>query len=195
MSYMDPVQGKKYLLELQEALDSIHLPCFLMQGTCLGAVRDHGFVPTEKDIDLGFLAEHFKPCVMNLCRILRKRGWKIETADRTHPFQFYHTIVPSKDGIRADLVSWHIWKDCRFAIAPNNKQMVPERYALVHPKHLIETWDQIELFGKQWNVPSPVEKYLEGEYSDWKTPREDHISRSRIYHFLESENIPYDHWK
>lgn len=194
MATIHPENGKRLLFELADALDACGIPFFLMQGTALGAVRDGGFTPTERDIDLGMLSEHFigEPCE-RLIRHLEAAGFDLHLIDR--PFRCIRTIVAFKYGEHADLVSFAIWKGWRFASAPADPvARGPRPYCIVHERSLLETYQPVELFGRQFHVPSPVELYLEREYGpDWRTPREDHLSRTRQYEFIEREGIP-DGW-
>jgi hypothetical protein len=67
-------------------------------------------------------------------------------------------------------------------------------YSIVHDRAMVENYDQVTLFGRTFNVPHPIEDYLRLEYGDdWRTPREDHISRTRIYHYVRDEGIPDDY--
>lgn len=186
---MDFEAGKKCLLEIADILDNISVPFFLMQGTALGAYRDKGFTPTERDIDFGILYEIFRDAAPLMCHQFVAHHFEIETIHR--PFGPCRTLVVKKHGWKADLVSFAVWKEDRWASAPIDPVNVPKPYCIVHPRERFETYEQVELFGKVFDVPSPIEGYLEAEYGpDWRTPKEDHISRTRVYDYLTKNGIP-----
>ena len=191
---MDHDAGRLCLLELHEVLELCGLPFFLMQGTALGAVRDRGFVPSEKDIDLGVLYDRFHHTVWGLLRKLEARGFDAETV--VAPFTRIRTVVVRKDynghHIKADIVSFARWKGRRFACSPV-RPWKADPYAIVHPAERLESYRTAELFGQSFRVPADAEGYLEAEYGpDWRTPADDHVSRTRVYNFVEKEGVPRD---
>jgi len=182
--------GRKCFLETANILESLDIPYFLIQGTALGAYRDHGFTPTEKDIDIGILQEHMGTMARRLVDVLMLNQFQIETW--LLPFHQIRTIVAWKYGVHADLVGFIKYGDLRFMHTPVHPS-VPKPYALVHNAKLLENYQQVKAFDHIFNVPSPIEEYLEVEYgSNWRTPKDDHESRTRIYSFVEKRNIPHD---
>jgi hypothetical protein len=187
----DRCAAERFLHLLADTLDGLRVPFFLMQGTALGAWRDGNFVPTERDVDLGILIEDFDAA--SICEVLIRRNVEVETWRRHSPFHFCHTIVAYTAGAKADLVGLHRWKDRRFTCTPDDPVNVLEPYAIVHDAALLETYQPVRLFGRTFNVPSPIETYLGREYGPhWRTPADDHISRSRIYRYLTTEGMPDD---
>lgn len=186
----DPHNAKRIIIALSDLLEDIYVPFFLIQGTALGAYRDRGFTPTEEDIDFGFLQEHFTPKANNIAQGLKETGFS-DICLISKPFTRPRTITASKYGIHIDLVSYMSWKDKRFATRPlDHRNLQP--YSIVHNRYMLERYNKVTLFGKQFNVPHPIEDYLALEYGDWKIPAKDHVSRTRVYGFVKSEGIPLD---
>lgn len=187
--YMDHNKGREVLLEVADILDNYFIPFFLIQGTALGAYRDKGFTPTEKDIDLGVLYENFHCQGVSLTREFLLQGFDIEMF--VAPFTRPRTIVLWKNNVHVDIVSFAKWKDKRFCASPVREWITPP-YCLVHKAEVLEQYDTIQLFGRRFYLPSPIEYYLTNEYDDWQTPREDHVSRTRVYDYIKQEGIPRD---
>jgi len=184
---MDHNLGRSLLLELADVFDEMDLPFFLMQGTVLGAYRDGGFTPTERDIDLGFRQEDFTPLAKQIVYVLTRMDYQV--VEFSAPFTKTRTIKAKKHGINCDLVSWMFWKGWRFA--HNTARTI--QYCIVHDAEMLEQTEPIELFGRTFGVPSPVEEYLELEYGpDWRTPADDNVSRTRVPNFIQREGVPLD---
>lgn len=202
MSLMNHVAGSKCLLELDCILRELDIPYFLLQGTALGAYRDEGFVANEKDIDLGILYENLLPKFNSLMGILMIRGFDVEAF--TMPFTRPKTLVAFKEYVdpgtghrhvvHADLVGMVRWKNLRFTSCPV-RDYIEEPYCIVHKAEQVESYEQsVELWGRRFNLPQDIEHYLFCEYGPrWKEPRDDHLSRTRIYNFIEREGIPHDY--
>lgn len=186
--FMDKEKGRVCLLQIHEVLSEMGINHFLILGTALGAHRDHGFVPTEKDIDIGFLQEEFTPRCGELAEKLCHYGYDVRLVSR--PFQRCRVAFATRDKVKIDLVSYIKWKDKRFC---SNSDPKTKPYSIVHDREMLETYEKIEVFGQTFLVPSPIERYLELEYGlDWRTPRQDHKSRTRVYHYRTLEKIPND---
>jgi hypothetical protein len=159
---------------------------FLIQGTALGAYRDEGFTPFADDIDIGFLQEDFNLFGKNIALRLIGRGFEIRTVNA--PFTRCRSIKAVRDGIKIDLNGYMLWNDARFVC---NSDTAAGSYAVVYDRKLIEKTQTIKLFGRDWQIPSPVEEYLAHEYGEtWRTPSRSNVSACRVYNYLTKENIP-----
>lgn len=186
---MNRERAKDTLLEIGSLLDAINLPFFLIQGTALGAYRDAGFVPGERDIDLGVLFEDLAGRQDEVTRELWKRSFHVRQI--IEPFNQARTIVADRLDVKIDLVGMIRHEQYRFTATPIDFLSVGSRpYAIVHPRLTMENWTKVAMFGRQWNVPHPIEGYLESEYGpEWKTPKDDSVSRLRNYKFMKERSI------
>lgn len=57
-------EAQKYALGIAKVFDEIctkhHIPYFMVQGTMLGAIRHHGFIPWDDDMDFGVPIEYYE---------------------------------------------------------------------------------------------------------------------------------------
>jgi len=186
---MDKRVGREVLLELSVILDVCGIPFYLLHGTALGAYRDNGFVPAEKDIDLGILYEDLHEKVPMLLSALRKNKFNYETFVK--PFNHPRIIVVSKRNVHADLVSLFRWKDYRVDHTPISTNFEP--FCFVHKARLVENYQDVKMFGRTFRIPSPIEEYLQDEYGpNWRTPTDSFEHFNKVYDFLENEGVPAD---
>lgn len=192
MPRFTPKWGKVLLLETKPILDQVLGPdnWFLMLGTALGAYRDKGFVPTEEDIDVGVILKDRNVSLESLLtRFVQSNFCKVEIV--IAPFSICRILYVHKYQIKMDIVGWLAFNEELFAATPVEPEHVLKPYCLVHSRKVLSPpYRKIELFGEEFNVPQDIEKYLELEYgTDWRTPKEDHISRTRIYSYLSKNGI------
>ncbi len=183
---MDYEAAKAVLKEVWDVLNLIEVPHFLIQGTALGAYRDHGFTPTERDIDIGFLQEHFEPLALEMEVQFKAR--QFETRLIKEPFTKWRSLKISKNGIKTDLNAYQLNGEHRFC----SSNLKP--YSIVHQRSLLEPpYHCVDLFGLPFLMPSPPEIYLQREYgSDWRTPTDTHVSKSRIPNYRKKHGIEHD---
>lgn len=175
-------RARPALLSVTAVLDDIGVPYFLAYGTALGAYRDSGFTPTETDIDIGFLAESFVPMAMTI----RTRLLSVcALYSLTEPFNRCWAIKAHANDVNIDLVSNAVWQDKRF-----NPSVVHD-FCHVHTRPMLENYETVEVFGKKFLVPSPIEQYLEELYGPkWYIPKLDTAHRNRVDGFM--RHVPVD---
>lgn len=136
----------RVLDEFVKITESLNIRYFLAFGTCLGFVRDHGYTEGDNDIDVGVICS--EEAFQRLTETLREHGFNPEYVDgfgRPMPMNrhFY------KDNILLDI--WHRFRESE------------KRYQ--------QTFQKITYNGKEYNIPHPVEGYLESYYGNWRVKK------------------------
>lgn len=71
---LDMVEIHTYLLSIAKVFDEVctknHIPYYMLGGTMLGAIRHHGFIPWDDDMDFGVPIEYYRVLVECLERDL-----------------------------------------------------------------------------------------------------------------------------
>ena len=131
------ISGKadKLLNEYWDIAKSLNIKTFLIYGTCLGFVRDGGYIEHDNDIDIGILGEIGKLEIkLSENGFIKKRRW---------PPTNYHFL---KYNILLDIYTG---------------------FPKSHQKYF-QSFDKVTYKGRIYNVPHPVEEYLETLYGNWK---------------------------
>lgn len=149
--------AKRVLFLTRDILTRKNVTFYLLFGTCLGAVREHGLIPWDYDIDIGIYDDRF----YEIRDEFVKAGYTLKTRGKD-VFKYMPMI---KDGVLVDI---HPYKQEEEKMVTYIKDT---RSWLSYPA-VFKNLEQIEMYGTQWNVPSPVEDYLEWTYGDWRTPSE-----------------------
>jgi hypothetical protein len=157
---MDPDTALTVLMEVKKIFDQLGVIFFLRQGTCLGAIRDKGFIPWDDDLDLGsviglhgFTEKQVDPIIV----AFKELGFytKLER------YQEYLEIAMMKSNIRIDWTCYRIVGDniIHFPGVPI-------------PVNLLTRLKEIEFVGDNFLVPNPPEDYLSAKYGpNWMIPK------------------------
>ena len=144
---------------LQSIVSSLNLSLVLCCGTCLGLVRDGGYIKNDNDIDVAILA-NFQPCTKeqkkSLSEKLRQNGFR---SSQNPP-----VMLSGQE---------HWWKHSilvciRWIYGSGNQ---------IHSIRFFKSFDKVTYDGQTYNIPHPVEEYLTANYPkrsygvDWRTPR------------------------
>ena len=188
LDYMDHDEAKEAFQEVADLLDTIGSPFFLIQGTALGAYRDGGFTPNDNDIDFGMLWENFVQHIPAIASGLIAIDFEVRTVNR--PFTRPRILNAIRNTVKIDIVSYIPYKDKRFCTST----ILP--YSVVHEADILEPpYDSVGLFNREVLIPSPIEDYLRLEYNEWKIPKNDSVSKTRVENFLTVEGINRDYLK
>ncbi len=151
--YRAKADGDKILRLLSSTVSSLNFDLVLMYGTCLGFVRDHDFIENDTDIDVAILS-NFQECTEEE---KRKLSEKLLQKGFVHP----------GSGMLSGAEHWWMYSIL---------VCIQWKFNWLERAHL-KSFDTVTYRGKTYNVPHPVEEYLEKQYrpslwggKDWRTP-------------------------
>ena len=158
---MDVKMAEGTLLEVGGILDFVGVPFFLTYGTCLGVYRDGRLIAHDEDIDLGALAEHVTPVASALAERFAEAGFGVRVI--TNPCGYPRAIVIRRGADHVDIAGFIRNGGSRFSPSTYNN------CSYVYPAAMLETTEWIDYLGREWRVPSPIEKYLALQYgAGWR---------------------------
>ncbi len=148
------------LREAKQILDNLGVVFFLRQGTCLGAFRDHGFIPWDDDLDLGSVIGFHgfsEKLVDRVVAAFRKNGFfaRVEHQDQC----IYVSMI--KLAVRTDWKCYRIIDDSIF-----------DYPGIRIPIRLLTNLKEIEFIDEKFYVPNPPDEYLRLKYGEeWMIPK------------------------
>ena len=165
---MDAEIGIEDLVLARDALATVNVRYFLMDGTLLGLVRDGCFIHSdEEDIDIGILAEDFN--ILSFRRytsLLRRMGFT---------YRFYGVwgkhfqIQCLRKNVQVDVFFYFRRGDQRITHGFDTHHII----AFSYPARLLETLAPVDFYGKTFMAPKHKEAVLTHQYGDWKIRRTD----------------------
>lgn len=161
---MDKNRAKENIQDISNVLENLKIKWWLEAGTCLGAVRENGFIDHDTDTDIGIIIDNSAD-VWYIARDLIKKGFSLihdfGTIENGYEFSF------RRWGIKTDFflfyedknILWHsAWK--------NGKQLFFE-----FNKKIFSNLKEVKFLGIKAFIPNPPEEYLVARYGkEWKIP-------------------------
>ena len=139
------------LLEIHEVFGRHAIEFWLRDGTALGVYRDGGLIPYDDDVDLGLWVGDAGKLDAALDE-LEARGFSVYRRNR-HVFGLFkrfETVEFVVSGVYADEGGYH--------------KLLEETF--------FRALTRVRFLGKDFNLPGPIEPYLEFCYgADWRTPK------------------------
>ena len=162
---IDGATAARLLREAKETMDQLGMVFFLRQGTCLGAIRDNGFIPWDDDIDLGSVIglhgltqKSLDLVVDRVATAFSGKGYftRVERSDH------YTWVGMVKSSIRMDWVCYRIIDESIFHYP-----------GIRFPLRMFTELREIDFIGEKFLVPNPPEEYLQLKYGpNWTTPKQ-----------------------
>lgn len=156
------------MAEAKDILGRLRVPFFLFLGTALGAYRDQCFCPgDEDDVDFG-IHDKFFPRVKEIISAFKEAGFEMKQAwvpkDEVAP-----EICFTRGGCKIDLFFITSDKDRSYWRFYQNPGATEYKTKGISSKYF-DRFESVNFFDMDFNIPSPIEDYLEDNYGDWKTP-------------------------
>jgi len=157
---MDAIAASERLKDIKCILDELGVVFFIASGTCLGAIREGGFIPWDDEMDMGSvigLNGLDEETINRGIAAFEENGYYVHV-DRSSRHIGVHVV---KESIRADWTCHRIIGDSVF------------QYPGVRtPLELFTKLKEIDFIGEKFLVPNPPEEYLEIKYGpNWATPK------------------------
>lgn len=153
---INPSTAKNNLLEFREVMKMYQVKFLLMHGTLLGAIREHGFIQFDIDIDTCTLDEEgLKEAIPEL----DKRGLKLCRYEEHVIYSFI------RDGVYIDV---YIVNPLQGLIKPFYVRYL---YKII-PRKYFRSTKKMEFLGEEFDIPNHSIQLLEFWYGkDWRIPK------------------------
>lgn len=164
---LDMEKAKEALEATADLLEKHNIKYWIDSGTLLGAYRQQGFIVYDHDIDIRCLPGQVTD--ENVSQLI-KELWEIG-----------YTLIMQNKGKRAQFICIHqngTMLDLKFAYQDGNllwiycwRSATGVEKPRVHcyPRKFFRHMGEIELYGRKYPTPAPVEEYIVAHYGkDWR---------------------------
>lgn len=152
------------LRDAYEVANKIGLFTWLTCGTCLGYYRENDFIAHDDDIDLGAHIYNFDDLKQQeLIKGMEEKG-----------FQLAHILGHRKTGLEISFIRNRVGTEWFFHYMGKDCAWCPVWYRMqqyyCYSPDIFDEFEEVEFKGVKVNVVKQIEKYLEEQYGEWKTP-------------------------
>lgn len=163
---LDIEKAKDTLVKVCDAMEELGAKYYLDSGTLLGAYRDKGFIPYDHDIDIRVLPGFPEDKMPDLA----KKLWEIGFYVITHNYgKRAELICVNRDKVMLDLKFAYRDKRWLWTYCWEAPYSIREPMVHIYPRKFFERLGEIDLYGRKYPCPSPIEEYLEHHYGqDWR---------------------------
>lgn len=146
--------GRDNLLIFKRLADKAGLRFSLAYGTLLGAIREHGFIPHDEDIDLAILQEDIE-IFKNLLWDLREEGFEVMRFDRRNSLC---SIIR-----KGEYIDIYIFRKLCDGVREFNGEAILEKY--------LTDLEEIDFQGSKFLIAREAADFCLFEYGEsWQTP-------------------------
>lgn len=160
---MSEEDGKILLSKVKQLFEKKGIFFYLAYGTLLGAVRDHGIIKGDEDLDVCTDNEEL---LLNSLEYLDENGLKLVRVNKHCTYSFKYGGNSYIDVyIMREISRFSIWSRYCYSLANNS----------YNPKSLFQGYQDIEFLGQTYKCPKNPERILEFWYGEsWRTPVKGH---------------------
>jgi lipopolysaccharide cholinephosphotransferase len=154
------------LKEIKVVFDKHNINFFLTHGSCLGAVREKGFIEYDSDIDIGCYKKDINKIINCITELKIQYGFNI-TKLSLHD----ESVAIIKNNVIIDISLYKI----------SNKMWTANKHKIFTiPYEFFTKTNKIKFYDIYLNIPINVENYLVYQYGlDWESPIENYYDMYR----------------
>ena len=179
---LDPILAAERLREVKRIFDYQGIVFWLGSGTCLGCIRENGFIPWDDEIDTAsVIGMHGldEETIYRVADVFTKAGFYSRISSNPQ----YMSVAFVRDGMRTDWTCHRILDGAAIEF-PGVKL----------PLHLFAQPIEVEFVGQKFLLPNPPEEYLRLKYGpEWRTPKGPGFEADVVMKIGDSDNLSRRH--
>ncbi|EDV23162.1 uncharacterized protein TRIADDRAFT_27375, partial [Trichoplax adhaerens] len=153
--------SKKLITKAKKVLDDLMIPFWISSGTCLGWFRQCGIIPYSNDVDIGIMADDYKPVLINA---MKRNGFSLKfifgKLNDSYELSFMY------GEIKLDI--FFFYKEKSYYWNGGTQARTGLKFKYIFPKFTL-CWT--EFLNLMIRVPCDTQVYLEANYGiNWFTP-------------------------